>query len=180
MSCAAYQRALRKSSYFFRRSAMGASSPRFRAGLKPAPAPLSMPAPPPPPYRRGSALFSAADKKRGAAMTTDLRSEQRGVATGVVIALVAAAVVLGAGWTILPFTPPRVVMPGERLAYAIRVDLFVMMWLLIAIARVGNIRFFSADDIRGSGFAPPSPRLAMASAFLQNTLEQVALAIPAH
>jgi hypothetical protein len=111
---------------------------------------------------------------------TDLRSEQRGVVLGVVIAIVAAAVVLGAGWTILPFTPPRVVMPGERLAYAIRVDLFVLVWLLIAIARVGNIRFLSADDIRGSGFAPPSPRLAMASAFLQNTLEQVALAVPAH
>jgi hypothetical protein len=48
---------------------------------------------------------------------------------------------------------------------------------------VGNVargRFLSAADIRGSGFAAPSPRIAVDIAIVQNTLEQAVLALGAH
>jgi hypothetical protein len=45
---------------------------------------------------------------------------------------------------------------------------------------VASIRFRSDADRPGSAYAPPSPRLAVAAAVLQNSLEQTVLAIGSH
>jgi hypothetical protein len=76
--------------------------------------------------------------------------------------------------------PGSVLPPAERAMLAIRIDLFVAIWLAVAIGNVARLRFLSPADIAGSAAGPASPRIEPAAAFLRNTLEQVALAIPVH
>jgi len=48
--------------------------------------------------------------------------------------------------------------------------------LLVAISMVSTTRRYSPQDIGGQAAGPPSDRLAIKAAFLQNTLEQTVLA----
>lgn len=96
------------------------------------------------------------------------------------MATLVSAVVLCSVTTGLPAV---VEVPNEmaaRLAFAVRLDMIVGLWVVFAIRQVARIRFNSADDSRGSAYAPPSPRLAVPAAFLQNTLEQAFVAVLAH
>ncbi len=110
--------------------------------------------------------------------TQAFKQEQRGVALAMAGALVTAIVVLGVvAWanrtgSTLPFT--------ARLQFAIRVDLLVIVWLVATIANVARLRFFSERDIAGSSAEAGSTRVREANAILQNTLEQVCLAIVSH
>jgi len=63
-----------------------------------------------------------------------------------------------------------------RLAFLLRIDLFIAAWVFVAVRLVSRVRFISAADNAGAAFGPPSPRLAIRAAFLQNTLEQAFLA----
>lgn len=109
-----------------------------------------------------------------------LNSEQRRVLRGMVLAMATTVAVLMFGgmlaWPILP------VLPGvaDRLSFALRCDLLVVIWLVAAVAAVARGRFFSAADIDGAAFGPSGGRIALASAVLQNTLEQVVLAVTVH
>jgi hypothetical protein len=109
-----------------------------------------------------------------------LDREQRRVAAGMGLGLLATMAGLGFGPRWYPLPLPPLASLAERLAFALEADLFVLVWLVLAVARVANRRFFSAPDIGGSGFAPPSPRLAVDVAIVQNTAEQALLALGAH
>lgn len=109
-----------------------------------------------------------------------LDAEQRRVLGGMAAALAMTALVLGLGTVVVwPFIPalPRL---EDRLAFALRCELFTVVWLAAGVAAVARGRFFSAADIQGSGFAMPGPRIAVEAAMLQNTLEQVMLAFAVH
>jgi uncharacterized membrane protein YecN with MAPEG domain len=70
-------------------------------------------------------------------------------------------------------------VPGdlaERLGLAARASAIAMLWLVAAVGNVARGRFFSPVDIDGAGFAPPSARIAVDVAIVQNTLEQAVLA----
>ncbi|WP_246387433.1 MAPEG family protein [Gluconacetobacter sacchari] len=56
-------------------------------------------------------------------------------------------------------------------------DSFCFLCLLAAIARVATARFFSPQDIDGSGLTAPTREVSIDRAVLQNTLEQVILAV---
>jgi hypothetical protein len=112
--------------------------------------------------------------------SADLHYEQRGVARGVLIAILVGTVVLLGGYLFVPFPWHGYANVGERIALALRIDIIVFAWLVAAIANVGSRRFFSRDDIQGSGFYPPSERIAIPVAILQNTLEQTVTAVGAH
>ncbi|MDP1028381.1 MAPEG family protein [Sphingomonas sp. KR1UV-12] len=103
-------------------------------------------------------------------------AEQRRVAIRMAAALAVTAVAVAIGL----LHPGPSLPPAERAMLAIRTDLFVVIWLAVAIGNVARLRFLSPADIAGSAAGPSSPRIAPASAFLQNTLEQVALAVPVH
>ncbi|MGO8855040.1 MAG: MAPEG family protein [Steroidobacteraceae bacterium] len=75
---------------------------------------------------------------------------------------------------------PNGLATGQRLLIAAKTDLFVVLWLAIAISNVARLRFFSPIDIEGSGSGAGRQQIRIASAFLQNTLEQVCVAVPAH
>ena len=68
----------------------------------------------------------------------------------------------------------------QRLMIAARTDLFLVLWTVLAIADVARLRFVSPPDIVGSATAPGGRTLANALTFLQNTTEQVSIALPAH
>ncbi|CAL8973918.1 MULTISPECIES: MAPEG family protein [Rhodoplanes] len=65
---------------------------------------------------------------------------------------------------------------GERLAFAARANLLIMLWVLIGVGTIARLRRKSAHDTAGSAYGPPSERLRVPLAFLQNTLEHAVLA----
>ncbi len=74
--------------------------------------------------------------------------------------------------------PRYFAFPGplaDRLAFAAQANAFILLCLLVGIGLVSIGRRRSPADIGGAAAGPPSPRLAIKSAFLQNTLEQAVL-----
>lgn len=69
---------------------------------------------------------------------------------------------------------------GARLAFAIQTSFVHFAIVLLAVRMVSNGRYQSAADIDGAAKGPPSPALAVKTAFLQNTLEQAFLGVGAH
>lgn len=110
----------------------------------------------------------------------DLRAEQREVIVSGIAGAIFCASILAAGSSLLRrfFT-----FPGDfdgALAFVLRADLFIALWVVVAIRMVSRIRFRSSADNAGSAFSPPSAQLRVPAAFLQNTLEQAFIAIVAH
>ena len=107
-------------------------------------------------------------------------AEQRRVLRGMAGALAVAVVALGVGVAVTgPLVPPLPRLE-DRLAYALRCDLFVVAWLAAGIAAVARARFLSPGDIGGAGFGVPGSGVVVARAVLQNTLEQVVFAVTVH
>lgn len=77
-------------------------------------------------------------------------------------------------WLPQPFEFPAEM--GERLAFAARASLLIMLWVLIGVGTIARLRRKSSHDIAGSAYGPPSERLRVPLAFLQNTLEHAVLA----
>lgn len=112
--------------------------------------------------------------------SVDFGNEQRRVALGMAAAGLTALAVLGAGLPLLGPLAPPLPSVADRLAFALRAEVFVAGTLGLCIAANAMGRFFSPSDIAGPAFAAPSPRIAVAAAVLQNTLEQAVLAVVAH
>jgi len=90
---------------------------------------------------------------------------------------------LAGGYYLLPpsvLAPEPGIAVAERLAFALRWDLPLFLWLMGCVQAVSSGRYRSPDDIRGSAFNPPSKAIAVRRAVLQNSLEQVVLAVGAH
>lgn len=68
----------------------------------------------------------------------------------------------------------------DRIVFALRADIFVWLWVLFGVGLVSRGRRHSAADIGGALSGPPSARIAVEAAFLQNSLEQAVLAVGAH
>nr|WP_272870878.1 MAPEG family protein [Agrobacterium tumefaciens] len=72
--------------------------------------------------------------------------------------------------------PRFIQFPGDdlqsKLTFWASANLFIVIWIMIGIGMVSRGRRHSAEDIRGSAYSTPSPRIAVPVAFLQNTLEQ--------
>jgi len=103
----------------------------------------------------------------------DLPLERRRIRKQGGLAFVVCTLFIGAG---ILWLPRWLAFPEDltdRLAFALRANFFVFLWLVIAVGIVSTIRRHSAEDNAGSAFSRPSSRLAIPAAFLQNTLEQV-------
>ncbi len=108
----------------------------------------------------------------------EFRREQRRVAAGMAAAALVSFLTIG-GTLALGRGPMQPV--GERIAEALKIDLVATFWLFAAIANVARLRFSSAEDIGGSGGArDASPSVRIGNAVLQNTLEQLVLALAVH
>lgn len=106
------------------------------------------------------------------APNVDLPQEQRMVRRRAFLAFLVCVPTLVAASVGLPYLfdfPDNLV---DRLAFTLRANLIIGLWVVLAVRRVAKVRFESAEDNAGSAFSPPSARLAVPAAFLQNTLEQ--------
>ena len=109
---------------------------------------------------------------------SDFKQEQKGVAVAMGAAFVVTIVVIA----LVVFTD-RIAASTPfvaRLQFAIRADVFVVAWLAATIGNVARLRFFSERDISGSGVETQSNEVRISRAILENTSEQVGLAVVAH
>lgn len=107
----------------------------------------------------------------------DMVQAERSIRVASLASLVALAAAVSAGYFLMPaiFAFPEGL--AERLAFAAQASIFVLLCLVVAIAMVSTGRRFSPDDIGGSAARPPSEKIAIHVAFLQNTLEQAVIAV---
>ncbi len=110
----------------------------------------------------------------------DLARAQCGVFASSLGAAAITALILWFAWSAGERWLPRIDDLGERLGFALRLDLAVLLCLAVAIFRVSTQRVRSVEDIGGSASPSESTAVRQSRAILQNTLEQVVLAIPAH
>ncbi|MCX7586300.1 MAPEG family protein [Phenylobacterium sp. 58.2.17] len=102
----------------------------------------------------------------------DLPTEQRAVLRQSLLAFAVCAPTLALASLGLPrvFSFPETL--SERLAFGLRADLVIGLWVILGVRMVAKVRFESEADNAGSAYCRPSPRIAVPRAFLQNTLEQ--------
>ena len=109
--------------------------------------------------------------------------EQRSIVLQSALAVLFCTAVLAGGYLWLPpeilgVTTPA--MLADRIAFALKWDLLIFIWLAGSVGAVSRKRFWSPADRQGSAYSEPSPALAIRRANLQNTLEQTVLAFAAH
>ncbi|MBI2770474.1 MAG: MAPEG family protein [Burkholderiales bacterium] len=110
-------------------------------------------------------------------MEDELRQEQRKVHWRSGAAAVVCAVTYGLAYL---FLPNLLHFPDDldsALTFGAGASLFIVLWIMVGIGLVSRGRRLSAQDIRGSAYGQPSPRIAVYAAFLQNTLEQATVTI---
>ena len=109
-----------------------------------------------------------------------LAAEQRRTVLGMATALVTAALAIVVAPRWWPHPLPDGADPVTRLSFVILCDVFVFVWVVAIVGRIASQRFLSAKDIAGSGLTVGGPTIRRTQAVLQNTLEQAAIAAPAH
>ncbi len=106
-----------------------------------------------------------------------MNSEQRGVAIGMASALLMALVF----FTLAAIFGEARIAPGASVEFRLELLAVSLMApavsLFICIARLAKHRFFTPEDINGSALTEGTARARLLQALLQNTLEQVALAL---
>lgn len=110
----------------------------------------------------------------------ELEAEQKKIILNALLAGIFCTAVLVAGYIILPLL---FVFPTEltqRIAFAFKANLFVFVWVVLAVRMVSRVRFYSSEDNRGSAYTVPSEKITVPLAFLQNTLEQAVIAAAAY
>jgi hypothetical protein len=77
----------------------------------------------------------------------NLTDKQKGVVRGVIPAAVLSVVGLCGASLLLPVSALPADEPGARIAWAIQWVLLPVLTLMVAVARVGNHRFYTPEDI---------------------------------
>ncbi len=110
----------------------------------------------------------------------DLPQEERAIRKAGTLSLLLCLLCFGLGYLIWPlwFEFPAELV--DRLAFALQVSLFALIWVLVGVMLVSTGRRKSVEDVGGSAAGPPSAKIAVQVAFLQNTLEQAVLAVGAY
>lgn len=106
----------------------------------------------------------------------DLSAAMAGVRRQAAWSFLLCAPVLGAAVWWLPQQFEFPAQMGERLAFAARASLLIVIWVLIGVGTIARLRRKTPQDNAGSAYGPPSEQLRVPLAFLQNTLEQAVLA----
>ena len=100
---------------------------------------------------------------------------QAGVALGMAAGFAATVVAFA-----LPVLPAAPAGAEERTSLWLAASVSASLWLLIGVALLARHRFFTPADIDGGGLSDGTPGAKLLQSLIQNTLEQVVLAIPAY
>lgn len=112
-----------------------------------------------------------------------LDTEQKVILGWSALAVLVTVAVLGAGYRWLPagyLGLNETMTAGERIAFALKADLLIFLWLAGCLRAVASGRFRTPADRKGAAYGPPTPSLAIRIAILQNSLEQTVLVVGAH
>lgn len=110
----------------------------------------------------------------------DMAAEERAIRRANMLAMALTLAAFAAAYALGPaIAAPPASLP-ERLAFAVACWSVVAFVVLVAVLMVSITRRFSPEDIGGQAAGPPSDRLAIRAAFLQNTLEQAVVAAGAY
>lgn len=106
--------------------------------------------------------------------------KQRGVLHGMLGAVGATLLALAVAVTV----PPAAVLPEHdfpaALVQALKWDVLLVACLAVNIAMLARHRFFTPEDIDGGGLSKGMAQAQLLQSTLQNTLEQVILALSLH
>lgn len=106
-----------------------------------------------------------------------LSDKQTAVLKGMIASLLVCALALSAGALLLSGTFLTEETLGGRFLLLAKSGLAISLWLLAAIGVLARHRFFTPEDIDGSGLTEGSVTAKRLQAVLQNTLEQTVLAV---
>ncbi len=106
----------------------------------------------------------------------DMAAEEWAIRRDTSIAFVVTVAAFFAAYRFLPGLIDLPETIADRLGFAALAWAVPCLVLLVAIMLVSTGRRFSPQDIGGQAAGPPSDKLAVKAAFLQNTLEQTVLA----
>ena len=109
-----------------------------------------------------------------------LSDKQCGVLKGMTAGVIATFAVLIAALVLRPVSIPPEAAAGERIAFALKVDAVLALFLAWSVGRLARHRFFAPDDIDGGGLAQGTHHARVLQSTLQNTLEQTVLAVLTH
>jgi uncharacterized membrane protein YecN with MAPEG domain len=106
--------------------------------------------------------------------------KQRGVLKGIIIGVtITVVVIVGAIFFGRAVVAPDAAV-GERIAFALKADACIALWLAISIGLLARHRFFTPEDIDGGGLTHGTETANILQATLQNSLEQTVLAVLVH
>jgi hypothetical protein len=109
-----------------------------------------------------------------------LTEKQRGVLGGMILGLTSTLLTLA----LAIVAAPSALLPDDNAASAIvralQWDILLVLWLAANIAMLARHRFFTPADIDGGGLSDGTPTAKVFQSVLQNTLEQMILALSAH
>lgn len=110
-----------------------------------------------------------------------LTEKQRGVFKGMMGGLTVTLLALALA---IAFAPAAFLPDGSdaasALSHALQWDILVVVWLAASIAALARHRFFTPSDIDGGGLSDATATAKILQSILQNTLEQLVLALATH
>ncbi|WP_226088550.1 MAPEG family protein [Vibrio bathopelagicus] len=106
-----------------------------------------------------------------------LSNKQSGVLKGMVSAMLTSVVVIAVAVVFDPFNYSEISQVSERLTVLALSLLFPVLFLIASIGRLAKFRFFSPEDIDGSGLTSGTNEAMILQSLLQNTLEQLVIAL---
>jgi hypothetical protein len=106
----------------------------------------------------------------------DMAEEERAIRRDTSLAFIVTIVAFTAAYWFVPGIVELPVALPDRFAFAALCWAVPASVLLVAVMMVSTARRFSPADIGGQAGGPPSEKLAIKAAFLQNTLEQTVVA----
>ena len=110
----------------------------------------------------------------------DLTAKQRGVLSGIIAGATVTFVVIVGAMLAGPMMLSPEATAGDRIAFALKADAFIALWLGVSVGLLARHRFFTPEDIDGGGLTQGTETASILQATLQNTLEQTVLAVLVH
>jgi hypothetical protein len=109
-----------------------------------------------------------------------LTAKQRGVRSGIITGATITLAVLVAAVLADPIQLSPETSIGGRIAFALKTDAVIALWLAVSVGVLAHHRFFTPEDIDGGGLTRGTQKAHILQATLQNTLEQTVLAVLVH
>ncbi|GIC75764.1 MAPEG family protein [Moritella sp. F3] len=105
-----------------------------------------------------------------------LSSKQSGVFKGMLTAMLASIVTIVVAIVFDPLNYYQLELVSERLAVLGLSLILPILFLIASVGRLAKFRFFSPEDIDGSGLTSGTNEVMVLQSLLQNTLEQFVIA----